>query len=106
MVEAFFEIMKLLDKPMNAKEPKDYLKARAKQLDLTKPFWGDQKVSAAQAIGAMDDYHQAKSKEEDDFWFDEFNYRHPDEVREILNAGWRDLAKSRLDKPFGKEDNQ
>jgi len=64
MVEAFFEIMKLLDKPMNAKEPKDYLKARAKQLDLTKPFWGDQKVSAAQAIGAMEDYHQAKSKEE------------------------------------------
>ena len=56
---------------MTEKEQKDYLKARAKQLDLTQPFWGDQKVSAAQAIGAMDDYHQAKSWEECKWKYDE-----------------------------------
>jgi len=32
-------------------------------IDLTQTFWGNEKLTAAQAIGAMKSYHQAKSKE-------------------------------------------
>ena len=45
-------------------DKKDYLKSKCKTLIITQPFWGNQKVTAAQAIGAMESYHQAKSKEE------------------------------------------
>ena len=45
---------------------KEYLESKCKQLDTTQPFWGNQEVTAAQAIGAMKSYHQSKSKEEAD----------------------------------------
>jgi hypothetical protein len=45
-------------------DAKEVLKSKCKQLDLSQPFWGNQQVSAAQAIGAMLEYHLAKSAEE------------------------------------------
>ena len=45
-------------------DAKEILAKKCRQLDISQPFWGNQKVTAAQAIGAMQEYHQAKSKEE------------------------------------------
>ena len=42
-------------------EAKDILKRKAKQIDTAQPHWGNQKVTAAQAIGAMMEYAQLRS---------------------------------------------
>ena len=38
------------------KSAEEILKSKCKQLDTSKSFWGNQKVTAAQAIGAMKEY--------------------------------------------------
>jgi hypothetical protein len=45
-------------------DPKDILKRKAKQLDTSQPHWGNQKVTAAQAIGAMEEYAQSQLPKE------------------------------------------
>ena len=43
---------------------------------------------------------EEKNINNDDFWFDIFNHRYPDEVSKILDDGWEELRDSGLDKPF------
>ena len=37
---------------------KEFLKSKCEQLDIKCAFWGNQKITAAQAIGAMEEYAQ------------------------------------------------
>jgi len=58
-------MMKNTDKIIEMKTAGEILSSKAKQLDTSQSHWGNQKVTAAQAIGAMEEFAQQNTLNRD-----------------------------------------